>query len=426
MSSLPPEDYGTLSPAPSETPDIGTQLLPGASPDLDAAPGMSLPPGERTELAHYRILRLLGQGGMGKVYLAEDGRLQRVVALKVMLPEATALLSARERFLREARAMAAVRNDHVVTIYEVNQADDVPYLAMEFLQGQNLGTWLRAGELPRVGDILRIGREIAAGLAAAQTRGLIHRDIKPANLWLEAPTGRVKILDFGLARAASTSIGLTEIGDVLGTPSYMAPEQARGEAVDGRCDLFSLGVVLYLLCTLQLPFRGKTVTAILTALAVDQPASVRDLNPHLPPALADLIRQLLEKQPDQRPQSANQVIASLRCMEAELPAAASAFLRRGTAGEAAQTPTVGPSAFSKTLVQQPSGPTPAPETRRRQQHGSYRPGSRRTCCWPAAFAGGASRSWGPSRRIPNPGLFTYLPGRRSASASCTRARAPWP
>src|SRR5262249_23092277 len=157
----------------------------------------------------------------------------------------TALSSARERFLREARAMAAVRSDHVVTIYEVNQADDVPYLAMEFLQGQTLATWLSAGELPRLGDILRIGREIARGLAAGLARGRSGRDIKPANLGLEAPAGRVKILDFGLARPVQTSNGLTEVGDVVGTPSYMAPEQARGEPVDGRTDLFSLGVVLY-------------------------------------------------------------------------------------------------------------------------------------------------------------------------------------
>ena len=165
---------------------------------------------------------------MGKVYQAEDLKLHRIVALKVMLPAISDALAARERFLRKARSMAAVRNDHVVTIYEVSQADDVPYLAMEFLHGQTLEGHLKDGAALKLNEIARIGREIATGLAAAQRCGLIHRDIKPANLWLEAPTGRVKILDFGLARPVHGNSGLTVQGDLVGTPSYMSPEQARG------------------------------------------------------------------------------------------------------------------------------------------------------------------------------------------------------
>ena len=176
------EKYSTLLPNPSAD-AAASALNPGGASMIDRAP---LPAGEPERLAHYRILRLLGQGGMGKVYQAEDVKLQRVVALKVMLPVMTASLACRERFLRKARAMAAVRNDHVVTIYEVGQADDVPYLAMEFLQGQTLESWLKASGSPGLGDIVRIGREITEGLAAAQKRGLIHRDIKPANLWLES------------------------------------------------------------------------------------------------------------------------------------------------------------------------------------------------------------------------------------------------
>jgi len=377
------EKYTTLLPNPSAD-AAASALNPGGASMIDRAP---LPAGEPSELAHYRILHLLGQGGMGKVYQAEDVKLQRVVALKVMLPDMTASLACRERFLREARAMAAVRNDHVVTIYEVGQADDVPYLAMEFLQGQTLESWLRAfgkkGDCPPesrgqspffpnalkasgspgLGDIVRIGREIAEGLAAAQTRGLIHRDIKPANLWLEAPTGRVKILDFGLARSVQ-SPGLTAVGDVVGTPSYMSPEQACGNQVDGRGDLFSLGVVFYQLCTGQLPFQGKSVMAVLTALALNQPPALRELNPNVPPALADLVMQLLEKDPARRPQSAAIVIDSLRAIEGKLPGPASDLLERVTTPDTAKTPTLGPGAFSNTLADAPRGPA-APRSRRR-------------------------------------------------------------
>ncbi len=352
------ENFSTVMPNPAAEAEASA-LNPVDASTSDGAP---LPANEPTDLAHYRILRLLGQGGMGKVYQAEDVKLQRVVALKVMLPDMKASLACRERFLREARTMAAVRNDHVVTIYEVGQADDVPYLAMEFLQGQTLDSWFKAAGIPALGDIVRIGREIAEGLAAAQTRGLIHRDIKPANLWLEAPSGRVKILDFGLARPVQNA-GLTALGDVVGTPSYMSPEQARGDEVDGRSDLFSLGVVFYQLCTGQLPFKGKSVTAVLTALALHQPTALRELNPNVPPALADLVMQLLEKDVSKRPQSAAVVIDHLRAFEGQLPGSASGILGRATVPAAANTSTLGPDAFSNTLADTPRGPA-TPRRRR--------------------------------------------------------------
>src|SRR5262249_45645638 len=158
---------------------------------------------------------------------------------------------------------------------------------------------------PSVSEILRIGRQIARGLEAAHAHGLIHRDIKPANLWIESePSGRVKILDFGLARVADGDAHLTQSGAIIGTPSYMAPEQARAEAVDHRCDLFSLGVVLYRLCTGRLPFGGANTLAALSSLATDTPRPVRDLNPAVPPALAELVMQLLAKEAAHRPASA--------------------------------------------------------------------------------------------------------------------------
>ena len=181
----------------------------------------------------YQILKVIGSGGMGLVLQAEDINLQRKVALKVMLPEVARNADAKQRFLREARAVAAIKHEHIVTVYQVGQERDIPFLAMEYLEGESLETRLvRENKLP-ISQVLRIGREIAEGLAAAHASNLIHRDIKPANIWLEASSGRVKILDFGLARPADGKVHLTGIGTVMGTPQYMAPEQARGEAVNG-------------------------------------------------------------------------------------------------------------------------------------------------------------------------------------------------
>ena len=160
--------------------------------------------------------------------------------------------------------------------------------------------------------VLRLGRELAAGLAAAHRRGLIHRDIKPANIWLEAPIGRAKILDFGLARTQGHDVQITNPGSAVGTPAYMAPEQARGEGDDASCDLFSLGCVLYQLCTRRLPFPGTTVIAVLTSLSMDTPPLPRELNPALPPALDELIMRLLAKQPTDRPPTAQAVVEAIK------------------------------------------------------------------------------------------------------------------
>jgi serine/threonine protein kinase len=260
----------------------------------------------------------LGRGGMGAVYLAEDTQLGRTAAVKVMLPEVAADVRAKDRFLREARAAAAIRDEHVVTVYQVGEENGVLYLAMELLRGTSLSNYLQKNS-PSLPSAVRLGREIAEGLAAAHARGLVHRDIKPANIWLEAPNGRVKLLDFGLARAASPEPSspdrLTGSGLVVGTPGYMSPEQARGQDLDERTDLFSLGVVLYLLCTGREPFAGGTPMAVLTALAVDRQAPARAVNPKVPPGLSDLIDRLLEKKPADRPASAAEVAKALRQIE---------------------------------------------------------------------------------------------------------------
>jgi len=263
-------------------------------------------------------VKLLGQGGMGAVYAAIDTRLDRKLALKVMLPEFAANPAAKERFLREARAAARVSHDNVVIVHEADERDGVPYITMQYLQGYSLDEYLKRKGNPSIAQVLRIARETAAGLSAAHKTGLVHRDIKPANLWLEAPNGRVKVLDFGLARPVDAEVELTKSGAVVGTPAYMSPEQARGEKVDHRTDLFSLGAVLYRLCAGRLPFQGPTTMAVLMALGMEEPPPVRDLNPEVPESLASLIHQLLSKKAETRPQTADDVVKRIRSIADEL------------------------------------------------------------------------------------------------------------
>jgi serine/threonine protein kinase len=274
-------------------------------------------PDELGRIGGYRVLRLLGQGGMSYVFLAEDVSLQRPVALKIMKAELRSDPEGQQRFLREARIMASIKDDNLVTVYQVGQEGPVVYLAMDVLEGESLDDRLERVCLIDVPTILRLAREIAQGLAVVHARGLIHRDIKPANIWLESPTERVKILDFGLARFVNDDTQLTQTGTVMGTPSFMSPEQARGEKVDPRSDLFSLGSVLYTICTGVKPFGHENTMAVLTALAVRHPPDVRQMNPVIPHALSDLIMEMLSKNPADRPESAVVVVQRLRAIEAD-------------------------------------------------------------------------------------------------------------
>jgi hypothetical protein len=283
-------------------------------------------PGELGRLGPYRILKVLGQGGMGMVFAAEDVRLERPVALKTMLPHLAAATTARQRFLREARATAALQHDHIVTVYQVDEDNRVPFIAMQMLRGEPLNQRLvREGKLS-LAETLRIGREIALGLAAAHERGLVHRDIKPSNIWLEQGSGRVKLLDFGLALEAAEAAQLTQTGDIMGTPAYMAPEQAAAaHDVDARCDLFSLGCILYRMSTGKTPFQGPTTWSVLRALEQHNPDPPTQLDAQLPPAFSGLVMQLLAKQPARRPKSAQDVVERINWIEsrpvAPVPAA---------------------------------------------------------------------------------------------------------
>jgi serine/threonine protein kinase len=309
----------------------------GGAPQVTKAPGTGgygpelydflAPPQEADELGRlgaYRVLRVLGAGGMGVVYEAEDPALQRRVALKAMLPTLAVSASARQRFVREARAAAAVEHECIVPIFQVGEERGIPFLVMPLLKGETLEDRLGRERRLSLPETIRIGREIAEALAAAHGRGLVHRDIKPGNVWLEAGRGNVKLLDFGLARATESDTPLTQQGSIVGTPAFMAPEQASGGHVDARSDLFSLGCVLYRMCTGVLPFQGSSAVSILVAIVGQQPTLPQQINADLPPALTELIMTLLAKDPAARLPSAEAVIDRLQGIPVPGPATPSA------------------------------------------------------------------------------------------------------
>ncbi len=283
----------------------------------DTAPNFLEPsekPGSLGRLGHYEVLEVIGQGGMGIVLRAFDEKLHRIVAIKVLAPALAASVSARQRFVREARAAAAVSDDNVIAIHAVEDSGPAPYLVMQFINGKTLQDKLDGtGPLP-VTEILRIGLQIAEGLAAAHRHGLMHRDIKPANILLENGIERIKITDFGLARAVDDA-SLTQSGYIAGTPAYMSPEQAAGEKVDHRSDLFSLGSVLYTLCTGHPPFRASTTMAVLKRICEDPPRPIREFNPDIPEWLVTVVAKLQAKDLGQRFATAAEVVGLLsRCL----------------------------------------------------------------------------------------------------------------
>jgi len=271
-------------------------------------------------LGHYEVLKVLGVGGFGIVVKAFDESLHRVVAIKVLAPHLTVTSPPRKRFLREARAAAQVRDEHVVQIYAVEE-QPIPHLVMEFIEGQTLQQRLD-GEGPLdAAEVVRLGRQIALGLAAAHEQGLIHRDVKPANILIE--TGletRVKLTDFGLARATDDA-SMTQSGVVAGTPTYMAPEQAQGEPLDQRTDLFSLGSVLYTMTTGRPPFRAPNTLAVLKRVREDKPRPIREVIAGVPEGLCAVILRLLEKNPANRFATAKEAAAALSHCLTNPPAA---------------------------------------------------------------------------------------------------------
>ena len=285
-----------------------------------------------TRLGPYEIVAPIGAGGMGEVYRARDTRLDRTVAIKVLLAHAAADQEFRDRFDREARAVSALNHPHICALYDVGQAKPTPgemsaaavdFLVMEFVDGETLGSRIGRGALP-IADVLAIGAQIAQALDAAHRRGIVHRDLKPGNVMLTK--SGVKLLDFGLAKLTGVSLGtshpaaatafaaqpMTAKGTILGTLQYMAPEQLHGQEADHRADIFALGAILYEMVTGQRAFDGATSATVISAIVEKEPAPPASIQPMTPPALGRVIRACLAKEPDDRVQSAHDVLLQLR------------------------------------------------------------------------------------------------------------------
>ena len=257
-------------------------------------------------LGGLEVAGVVGAGAMGVVLKAFDNSLDRTVAVKVLAPHLASSGAARKRFAREAKAAAAVLHPNVMAIHSVSNDDLLPHLVMPYFRGASLQKRLDQEGPPPLPEILRIGTQIAAGLAAAHAQGLVHRDVKPANILLEEGVERVAITDFGLARAVDDAT-MTRTGVIAGTPQYMSPEQARGESVDQRSDLFSLGSVLYAMCTGRSPFRADTSYGVLRRLTDKEPRPIREINPDIPEWFCAIVEKLMSKRLEDRFQSAEQL-----------------------------------------------------------------------------------------------------------------------
>lgn len=257
-------------------------------------------------LGRYEVERLIGSGGMGVVFKAFDTELNRPVAIKLLAPYLASSGPARKRFSREARAAAAVVHQHVVPIHNVETERESPFIVMQFVSGESLQSRIdREGAL-ELCEILRIGMQVADGLSAAHQQGLVHRDIKPSNILLEEDVDRALISDFGLARAADDA-SLTRTGFHPGTPQYMSPEQAAGQSVDARSDLFSLGSMLYTMCTGRSPFRAENSLSVMRRISESEPTPIREINPNIPDWMTAVITKLMAKSAQDRLQTAAEV-----------------------------------------------------------------------------------------------------------------------
>lgn len=274
-------------------------------------------PGSIGRFARYEIHQILGRGGMGIVMEATDTSLGRRCAVKVLAPELATSAAARKRFSREAKSAAAVVHLHVVPIQTVDEHDGLPYLVMPVVDGPSLQQRVdRDGPLSLI-ETVRIASQIADGLAAAHEQGLVHRDIKPANVLLENGVERVQITDFGLARAVDDA-SMTRSGVIAGTPQYMSPEQAHGDSIDHRSDLFSLGSVIHFMLSGRSPFRAETTMGVLNRIGNDQPRSLREINPDVPEWLDAIVARLLSKDPNLRYQSSSEIAELLKNWQAHL------------------------------------------------------------------------------------------------------------
>ena len=300
-------------------------------------------------IGSYEIVGIIGRGGMGIVFKAFDAALDRFVAIKMLLPHLAVSGAARKRFSREGQAAAAVIDDQVVPIYGVDQWQGVPYLVMQCSSGMSLQKRIHDQGPLDLKEILRIALQTARGLAAAHAQGLVHRDVKPSNILLDGTVDRAALTDFGLARAVDDA-SMTRSGVVAGTPQYMSPEQARGEAVDQRSDLFSLGSVMYAMCTGHPPFRAETSLAVLRLISDKQTRPIQELNPDLPDWLGAIIEKLMSKERASRFDSAHEVAELLEGCLAHIQHPATVPLPE-TASQVSGFHTPGQSSDQKLLTQ---------------------------------------------------------------------------
>ncbi len=292
-----------------------TPLLKPAYPFLEPP----TKPGGIGCLGDYELIRVLGEGGMGIVFEADDKRLGRKVALKVLRPELTDE-SFRQRFEREGKISSSIQDDNICLVYQVGVHNSVSYMAMEFLKGEDLDAKLKRDGWLSIPVVFKIAKQMALGLAVAHEKKLIHRDIKPANVWLEAGGSggdfkRVKLLDFGLAKSTEVESTLTAKGMIVGTPNYMAPEQICGEPLDERADLFSLGCVMYRMLSGKIPFEKENTLAVLHAVVESEIPALKDLDQKLPKEVYGLMTKLLSKNPADRPATARKVVAMIESIE---------------------------------------------------------------------------------------------------------------
>ena len=272
----------------------------------------------------YKVLEELGQGSMGIVYKAHDPNLDLILAVKVLRPECLQGETLVKRFLAEARVLGRLDHPNIVRVYNVDEDHGTVYIAMEFLEGEGLNDLAKRKRLSPA-EIADLGARIAEGLGYAHSKGIVHRDVKPGNILVRSD-GKPKITDFGIARIEDTAEHLrTQAGEVLGTPAYMSPEQVLSEPVDGRSDIFSLGIILYELCAGERPFRGDSLGAVFQAITRAAPAPLSERNPEIPAALADVVDRCLRRDPADRFQSGEELAAALHgCVRKETPVEAAA------------------------------------------------------------------------------------------------------
>ena len=273
---------------------------------------------EKPMLGRYQVEKELGQGAMGVVYLGLDPKINRQVAIKTMGLstefDESEIADVKERFFREAESAGRLNHAGIVAIYDAGEKSDLAYIAMELLKGYDLDRHIKVDALLPMTDVLRIGIECAEALDYAHSQQVVHRDIKPSNIMYDPETGSAKITDFGIARITDSS--KTRTGTVLGTPNYMSPEQCMGKKVDGRADLFSLGVVLYQMCSGELPFKGESMATLMYSIVNDPPIDIKKVKPDIPPTIRKVIHNAIGKKPDKRYQSGKKLAAHLKvCLE---------------------------------------------------------------------------------------------------------------